>query len=58
MDWRVLGKLPQAWKEAFSYVDVFDRDVLLSGEGFFREVYRPKRDEFAEKWTEMSEGAQ
>jgi hypothetical protein len=28
--------------------------VLLSGEGFFASVYRPKRDEFASKWNEMA----
>jgi hypothetical protein len=51
---RFSGNFPQAWKEALSYVREFDRDVLLSGEGFFREVYKPRRDELAEKWTEMS----
>jgi len=55
---RFSGSFPQAWKEALSYVKGFDKDVLLSGEGFFREVYRPRRDELAEKWTEMSEGSQ
>ncbi|MGA1975850.1 MAG: hypothetical protein ABSG92_09465 [Conexivisphaerales archaeon] len=54
---RFSGSFPQAWKEALSYVKGFDRNVLLSGEGFFREVYRPRRDELAEKWTEMSKGA-
>lgn len=52
---RFAGSFPQAWKEALSYVKGFDRDVLLSGEGFLRRVYRPKSDELAEKWTEMSE---
>jgi hypothetical protein len=42
---------PSAWKEALAYVKTFDRDVLLSGDEFFRSVYRPIRDEMAEKWT-------
>lgn len=45
-----------AWKEAVDYVKRFDRETLLSAEGFFREVYRPRRDELAEKWTIASEG--
>ena len=47
---------PAAWKEALAYVKGFDKETLLSAEGFFRDVYRPRRDELAEKWTEASEG--
>jgi hypothetical protein len=43
-----------AWKEALEYVQSFDRETLLSGSRFFSDVYRPVRDEFAKKWTEMS----
>lgn len=39
-----------AWKEAQDYVKGFDKDVLLSADGFFQTVYRPVRDELAEKW--------
>jgi hypothetical protein len=46
-----------AWKEALAYVKEFDKETLLSAEGFFREVYRPKRDEFAQAWTERAESA-
>ena len=46
---------PAAWKEALAYIKGFDKETLLSTEGFFREVYRPVRDELAEKWTESSE---
>jgi hypothetical protein len=46
---------PAAWAEALAYVKKFDRDTLLSAEGFFRDVYRPVRDDLAEKWTEASE---
>lgn len=44
-----------AWKEALAYVKKFDKETLLSADGFFREVYRPRRDELAEKWTEASQ---
>jgi hypothetical protein len=47
------GKFDSAWDEALDYVRHFDRETLLSGEGFFASVYRPKRDEFAEKWTAL-----
>jgi len=46
-----------AWKEALAYVRKFDREALLSAEGFYGTVYKPKRDELAEKWTEASEGS-
>jgi hypothetical protein len=48
---------PAAWKEAVTYVKKFDKETLLSADGFFREVYRPKRDLLAEKWTEASQGS-
>lgn len=44
----------RAWKEALAYVRKFDKEVLLSGEEFFRNVYRPVRDEWSEKWSEAS----
>lgn len=46
-----------AWKEALSYVKGFDREVLLSADDFFRVVYRPVRDELAEKWSKAAEVA-
>ncbi len=53
---RFQGRFKDAWEEAVDYVDHFDRGTLLSGTEFFSSVYRPKRDEFAAKWTEMSSG--
>jgi len=46
---------PTAWKEAIAYVRAFEKDTLLSADGFFRGVYRPRRDELAAKWTAASE---
>ena len=51
------GAFPTAWKEAVTYVKKFDEETLLSADGFFREVYRPRRDELAGKWTEASQGS-
>lgn len=44
----------EAWKEALDYVKGFDKETLLSTEEFFQVVYKPMRDELAEKWTEAS----
>jgi len=44
-----------AWKDALAYVKSFDRDTLLSTDEFFRNVYKPVRDELAQKWTEASQ---
>ncbi len=52
---RFRGKFDKAWDEALDYVRHFPRETLLSANGFFADVYRPKRDEFAEKWSEMSQ---
>jgi hypothetical protein len=42
---------PGAWREALAYVKGFNRKTLLSAEDFFKDVYRPRRDELAEKWS-------
>ena len=44
-------KFPRAWKEALAYVKKFDKETLLSREAFFGGVYRPVRDEWADRWT-------
>jgi hypothetical protein len=43
----------RAWKEALRIVNEYPDDVLRSQNRFFNEVYRPRRDELALKWTEM-----
>jgi hypothetical protein len=48
---------PAAWKEALTYVRSFDRAVLLSREDFFGSVYRPVRDEWADRWSAASDQA-
>lgn len=47
------GRYKEAWEEAIDYVGRFPREKLLSGSEFFSSVYRPKRDELAERWSEM-----
>ena len=44
----------RAWKEALHIINEYPDDVLRSQNRFFSEVYRPRRDELALKWTEMS----
>jgi len=48
---------PAAWKEALTYVKGFDKEVLLSSDEFFRDVYKPVRDELADKWSAASDQA-
>ena len=51
---RFSGSFRDAWEDALDYVRHFPRETLESQSGFYSDVYRPKRDEFAAKWTEMS----
>jgi hypothetical protein len=51
---RFQGKFGEAWKETLDYVGRFDTATIESQSRFFSDVYRPKRDEFAKKWTEIS----
>jgi hypothetical protein len=44
-----------AWNESIAIVRQFPKNVLLSQNRFFSEVYRPRRDELASRWTEQSE---
>jgi len=41
-------------KESLEIVKQYPKEVLVSQKEFFEEVYRPRRDELASKWTEMS----
>jgi len=40
-----------AWKESLAIIGQYPKEVLLSQHRFFGEVYRPRRDELAAKWT-------
>ncbi len=52
---RFLGAFEDAWEEALKIVRQFDHEILLSGRGFFDLVYKPRRDDLANKWTELSQ---
>ena len=43
-----------AWNESLAIVREFPKDILLSQSRFFSEVYRPRRNKLASKWTEQS----
>jgi hypothetical protein len=42
----------EAWDEALRVVNGFDRPTLESQRRFYDEVYRPRRDELSDKWTQ------
>jgi len=44
-----------AWEESLKIIQGYPKEVLLSQNRFFQEVYRPRRDELASKWSEMNE---
>jgi hypothetical protein len=44
----------EAWEEALEIVGGFDKETLLSQRGFYENVYKPRRDALAKKWTELS----
>ena len=41
-----------AWTEAVHILENFDRATLESRERFYGEVYRPRRDELSDAWTQ------
>ena len=51
---RFAGTYRQAWAEAQDIVRRYDRAVLEDPDAFFSQVYRPRRDELAKKWTEAA----
>lgn len=50
---RFKGKFDKAWQEALDIVKSYDKGVLLSQRYFYEVVYKPRRDELAEKWSKM-----
>jgi len=43
----------EAWREALEIVGKYDRETLLSQRRFYEEVYKPRRDLLAERWTKL-----
>jgi hypothetical protein len=48
------GNFDKAWKDAIEIVKSEDQDALLSQRKFYEQVYKPRRDLLAKKWTEMT----
>jgi len=48
-------RFSKAWEESLEVVRQYPKEVLLSQNRFFSEIYKPRRDELALKWTAMSE---
>jgi len=47
-------KFNEAWEEAVSICKKYDKGLLRSQRYFYETVYKPRRDELAKKWTELS----
>ncbi len=45
----------EVWRQAQEIIAAFPREVLESGEEFFARVYRPRRDDLAQKWSRKVE---
>jgi hypothetical protein len=41
-----------AWAEALRIIGSYDRATLESRQGFYEEVYKPRRDELSDRWTQ------
>jgi len=41
-----------AWNEATQIIEEFDRATLASPQAFYGEVYKPRRDELSDSWTQ------
>ncbi len=50
---RRFGKnFSKAWKEAVKICKEYDKGVLLSQRYFYETIYKPRRDELVQRWTE------
>jgi hypothetical protein len=45
---------PKAWQEAIDICKHYDKGILQSQHYFYETVYKTRRDELAQKWTEMT----
>jgi len=51
---RFAGTFKDAWAEALRIVQAHPKAVLESQQMFYMQVYRPRRDVLAAKWTEQA----
>ncbi len=51
---RFRGKFDIVWREALELVKSLDRETLLWQREFYEQVYRPRRDELAKTWTDLT----
>lgn len=51
---RFSGTFRQAWEEALRIVRAYPAAVLESQQAFYSQVYRPRRDDLARRWTERA----
>lgn len=51
---RFAGTFAQAWAEALRIIQAHPKAVLESQQQFYMQVYRPRRDVLAAKWTETA----
>ncbi|MEO0071261.1 MAG: hypothetical protein ABIK39_04160 [candidate division WOR-3 bacterium] len=51
---RFKGKFDEAFKEAVEIMKKYDKGVLMSQHYFYETVYKPRRDELAERWTGLT----
>lgn len=45
----------KAWDEALKICKGYDKGILMSQRAFYETIYKPRRDELAEQWTEYTE---
>jgi len=51
---RFAGTFREAWEEAVRIMQAYPTAVLESPQQFYLEVYRPRRDVLAAKWTDRA----
>lgn len=51
---RFSGTFREAWQEALRIVRAHPKTALESQQAFYGQVYRPRRDDLARKWTEQA----
>lgn len=49
---------PEAWREALGIVRDYDEETLRSQRGFYEEVYKPRRDDLAQQWSDLAKKPQ